>query len=279
MQGGGIMRSTDAGVTWSNTRFSHSSHTVLFHPTDGSKAVAAISEGDPIFEIPRHSALYSTNGGVSWSASTLNNLPAGFSRIELSFAPSSPNIVYASVDNVDGGKLWRSTDGGMTYVKVTTSGATGVSTYNNALWVSPTDANLVAAGGATLYRSTDGGATLSSIASGGTLSQEAHVDMHLLVSDPGFDGAANKRVHVCNDGGVFRTDDITTVSHGSGWISLNSGYQTTQYYGAAGHAGTGLIVGGTQDNGTLTNQLASSDAILMAGGDGGFCAIDPTDDT
>ena len=278
MQFGGIMRSTNGGATWSNPKVAYTAHQVMFHPTDSNKAVAAIAEGDPHFEIPRTSALYSTNGGATWNASNLNNLAFGFSRIELAYARSAPSIVYASVDSSDGGKVWRSTNGGMTYTKVTTTGATGVGTYTNALWVSPTNPNLIAVGDGALYRSADGGATLTEIAYGGTLEQEAHADMHFLIADPGFDGTANKRVYVCTDGGVFRTDDITTAAHGSGWISLNAGYQTTQYYGAAGHGGTGFVIGGTQDNGTLISPQGNMNASLMSSGDGGFCAVDPSDD-
>jgi hypothetical protein len=156
---------------------------------------------------------------------------------------------------------------------------TGVALYSNALWVSPTNPNLLAVGGGTLYRSTDGGASFSAIAAGGPLAQEAHVDMHFVVADPGFDGTTNKRVYVCSDGGVFRTDDILTVSGGGGWTSLNNGYQTTQYYGAAGHGGTGFIIGGTQDNATLRSFPGDLNAGLTFGGDGGFCAVDPNDDS
>jgi hypothetical protein len=279
VQPGGIMRSTDGGVTWGAARSGFTSHQVAFHPTDNNKAIAAVSDGDPMIEILHHSALYSTDAGATWHPSNLSDLPFGWARLELAYSRSTPNIVYASVDSGDGGKIWRSTDGGVSYTKMTTSGQTGVNTYNNALWVSPADPNLIVVGGAALFRSTDGGVSINQIAYGGALEQQPHADMHLVISDPQFDGVTNKRVYVCNDGGIFKTDDVLTATGSSGWQSLNSTYQTTQYYGAAGHGVTSLIIGGTQDNGTLRSPIGSLNASVTIGGDGGFCAVDPNDDS
>src|SRR5205823_3505288 len=66
-------------------------------------------------------------------------------------------------------------------------------------------------------------------------------------------------------------------STGDGWLNRDAGYRTTQFYGAAGHGPSGLLIGGTQDNGTLRLTASSTQATLMFGGDGGFCAVDPTD--
>jgi hypothetical protein len=103
------------------------------------------------------------------------------------------------------------------------------------------------------------------------------VDNHFITHDPGFDGVGNTRVYVCTDGGVWRTDDIYTASTTAGWEKLDLSYRTTQFYGAAGDGPSGLILGGTQDNGTLRLTGGSDQAHLMFGGDGGFCAIDWTD--
>lgn len=79
---------------------------------------------------------------------------------------------------------------------------------------------------------------------------------------------------------MFRANDITTANKfgTGGWEYLEITYQTTQYYGAAGNGTTGLIYGGTQDNGTLRLLPSSQNANLPYGGDGGFSAVDPTDD-
>jgi hypothetical protein len=120
--------------------------------------------------------------------------------------------------------------------------------------------------------------TSTQISSGYLLTDQPHPDEHCIVPDPGFNGTSNKKVYVCNDGGIFRTDDITTAGTSSGWVNLNHGYQTTQYYGAVGNGTTGLIYGGLQDNGSLTLPGTSSTANLTFGGDGGFTVIDSTDE-
>ncbi|HUK89445.1 MAG TPA: hypothetical protein VLZ81_03525, partial [Blastocatellia bacterium] len=286
---GGIQRSTDGGVTWTTTFAADASYEVAFAPGDDTKAVAHIMGIDTN---NYHSALYSTDGGATWQQSSLSHVVGFDSRIELAYAPSNRNIVYASLNTNLGltcglpscagtSGLWRSTDGGQTYSRMGTTGDSGASWYANPLWVSPTDSNFIVTGGGNLYKSTNGGVALQVIGAGYLLTQQPHPDVHFVVSDPGFDGVTNKRVYVCTDGGVFRTDDITTAAacETCGWVSLNAAYQTTQYYGAAGNGLTGLVVGGAQDNGTLASPSSSQTAGLMFGGDGGFCAVDPTDDT
>ena len=58
---------------------------------------------------------------------------------------------------------------------------------------------------------------------------------------------------------------------------MNNNLGITQFYGAAGNASSGVIVGGTQDNGTLryTGDTEKWDEVF--GGDGGWSAADPTD--
>jgi hypothetical protein len=53
----------------------------------------------------------------------------------------------------------------------------------------------------------------------------------------------------------------------------------TQFYAGAGNLRTGTIIGGAQDNGTLryTTAAGSQAWTQMFGGDGGWCAADPTD--
>ena len=59
-----------------------------------------------------------------------------------------------------------------------------------------------------------------------------------------------------NDGGVYhhrRTcapSATTRIPRINGWTELVNTYGVTQFYGGAGNATSGVIVGGTQDNGT-----------------------------
>ncbi len=280
---GGIMRTVNGGNNWSLVRAGDKSLHVAFHPTDSMKAIGEIRE--VINGNISHRAVYSTDGGEEWQDASRDGTEFkltglaylnGSKRIELAYSRSNPNIVYAL--HPEG--IARSTDGGASFTTVNSTSLGGVSVYFNALWVSPTNPNLIVAGGLQLHRSTDGGATFTQITAGNILDEnpvKPHTDQHCVVPHPGYDGSSNKIVYVCNDGGVYRTDDITTASQTNGWLRKYVTYQTTQYYGVAGNAANNLIYGGTQDNGSLrlrSTNLTTAD--LPAGGDGGFAAIDPT---
>ena len=257
--GSGIWRSTDGGTNWTQETFSGVLQ-VAFHPTDSTRAVAGTS----------FNALYSTDGGLTWNSAT--GLPGG--RAEVAYAPSSPTIVYASVDN-NQGEFYRSTDGGQSYSAVNTGNNLlgGQAWYNNVLWVDPTNANTVVIGGTPLWRSTNGGTAFTNITG-------IHADQHVIVAAPGFDGTTNTRVYVGNDGGVFTTANIYTATSSSGWVNLNNNLAITQFLSAAGNASSGVIIGGAQDNGVdrFDGNLADTNSwTFMAGGDGGFTAADQTD--
>jgi hypothetical protein len=264
--GTGIHRSINGGTSWTQV---HATRTldVDFHPSDNLKAIASRANG---------AALYSDDGGVTWLSATVP--PSGL-RVEVAYARSNPLITYASVE-LNSGQLWKSTDGGQTYVLVN-NGNNYLGTqgwYDNALWVDPTDPDVVIVGGIDLWRSTDGGAGLSRISQWFSAPNSAHADHHTVVAHPGFNGTTNTTVFFGNDGGIYRANNVYTVSLTSGWQELNNNLAITQFYGGAGHVGTGTIVGGTQDNGTLRYRTADGPEnwSTMFGGDGGWCASDPT---
>ena len=266
----GLFRTTNGGSSWSQV-YSADMLDVDFDPNDGSKCIGGGRDG---------LAVYSTDGGGSWTAATGLPNPAGSfdGRVELAYAASASATVYASVDDASGA-VYRSTNGGQSYVLRRTGdsylGSQGW--YDNVIWVDPTDADTVIVGGIDLWRSTDGGATFTKISRWYVAPLSAHADHHAIVAHPGFNGVDNTTVFFGNDGGIYRADDVDTVSETSGWTELNNNLGITQFYGAAGNAGTGTIVGGTQDNGTLRYSLAggSEGWSEMYGGDGGFCAADP----
>lgn len=254
--GSGIWRSTDGGQTWSR-RTTERAFDVDFHPTDGSLAVAGRADGR---------ALRSTDGGVSWTATVV---AASATRIELAYARSNPQIVYCTASSTTWEiHVWRSSDGGQTYVPRSVAPISTYSLYNNCLWVDPTNSDNLLYGGVQLYRSTDGGVSRTQSTSG------AHPDYHVVVEDPRFDGVTNRRVFTGNDGGLHTRADWFTGT----WSARNSGLGVTQFYGAAMNPTTGVMVAGAQDNGTsrFTGNPSSWNYNVI-GGDGGFCAADPTD--
>ncbi|MBI3240820.1 MAG: hypothetical protein HYZ49_00800 [Chloroflexi bacterium] len=270
--GSGIWRSADDGANWSLTSFS-TAFDINFDPSNSNKAVAGGSGGQ---------AWYSIDGGASWSAATFSGMSGFPGRVEIAYAPSNPSIVYASV-NRNGGEIWKSTDGGAIYNGVS-SGYSYLGNqgwYDNALWVDPTNANILIVGGIDLWRSTNGGATLSQIsiwycAPPYCNPYSAHADHHVIVQHPSFNGTSNTTVFFGNDGGIYKTANVYTVDDTTGWTELNNNLGITQFYGAAGNPTTGDIIGGTQDNGTLFYSGSQSWG-TTEGGDGGWSAADPVD--
>lgn len=273
---GGIQRSTDGGLTWSVPRWTQGAYDVDFHPTDGARAVAHVIDYDWDNNQWFHAAWYSTDGGATWQASGgLGRVDDFGSRIELAYARSSPNLVYASC-GASGGQIWRSTDGGQNYALRSGANQTQGNWYANSLWVDPANSNVVVTGGYHLFRSTDGGTNWSQISDGYIDTTSPHPDQHGIIAAPGYNGTTNRQAYAVTDGSIYFTNDIRLATPTTGWMRRDLTYRTTQFYGADGHGSSGKIVGGTQDNGTLKLENGSDNAYLTYGGDGGFCAIDDT---
>ncbi len=226
-------------------------------------------------------ALYSTNGGIAW---TLATGLASTGRIEVAYAPSSPNIVYASQDT-NGGTLYMSTDGGITYA-LRNSGTNYLGTqgyYANCIWVDPTSQSNLVVGGLDLWRSTDGGATLMKISDwvaneNNNAMVSVHADHHAIVNEPGFDGVNKTTVYFGNDGGLYCATNIYTATTTAGWLNLDHNLGITQPFGIAANPTTFATIIGSQDTGsTLWTPTHGTSWTIWGLGDGGFCAADPTD--
>lgn len=271
---GGIARSTDGGATWTDVATGEHSFQVVFDPNDGNRAVAHFCATSAL----THGVLTSSDAGATWqpAQSGLTSVAGERARIELCYAKSSPGVVYASVG--DSGTVWRSADHGRNWTQRSSSGtSTGTSYYYNALWVDPTNENVLVIGALHVWRSTNGGQTFTQTTNGYIMTVDPHLDVHSVVADPGYDGVTNRRVYVTTDGGVHVANNIFAAAPGSGWVDLDATMTSTQFYAAAGHGSSDVVVGGTQDNGTLRVVGASRTANLNFGGDGGQVQIDPTD--
>ena len=294
---GGIATSSDGGLTWKQ-RTSNQATDIKFHPTDSTRAIVG----------ELGSVRFSTNRGQSWTSSTFSpaisngGTAATNGRVELAYAPSNPMIVYAAVNN-NNGDIYRSANGGQNFSRVNTGtnfflGGNSINQgwYDNTIWVNPQDPSFVVVGGIDLWRSTDcGRIRLGQVQCNFTQisrwqdapALSVHADQHVIVSPPGFNNNVNnsRGVYFGNDGGIYHAADISTVAQTSGWTSFNANLGITQFYGVAGNANSGVIIGGTQDNSTIiypcigcpANGSTDWSTVISSGGDGGFCAADPTD--
>jgi hypothetical protein len=283
----GLFRSADAHrANWTRV-LSGRIADVKFDPRDNGRAVAGGGGGAG----PGGGAWFTTDGGLTWTAAGHGTAWAG--RVELAYAVKNPDIVYASVQMISGA-IWCSADGGASYQPKGTRALDGSAApylggqgwYGNAIWAGdPTNENLLITGGINLWRSTDGGDTLAEISTWWAHPPSPHADQHAIVAHPSYDGASNRMVFFGSDGGICAARDLQAVGreaqppYQDGWTGLDNSFGVTQFYAGAGNTGSGKVIGGAQDNGTLCfdpGQGTQKWATIF-GGDGGWCASDPTD--
>jgi hypothetical protein len=281
----GIWKSTDGGASWLDTTLGISTTAAFsdlsMDSSNNQTLYAAV--GDP-YGNTANGIYKTTDGGADWTL--LSNFPTGtdtnVGRITIAEAPSSPQVLYASIANVThltdsfGNsflyKMLRSADGGGTWSLLSNTpnfmGAFG--DYNTALAVDPNNSNLVYAGGQaggnTLIASLNAGFTWTDIGAG-VDGHGPHVDHHAMVFD------ASGRLLEGNDGGVWRLDDANFATlH---WTDLNSNLSTIQIEGLAlDPTNPNVAYAGAQDNFVekFTDNLTWN---AVEGGDGGNMLVDP----
>jgi len=302
----GVWKSTDGGLNWTNTTAaagldSSNPYTdLVINPADPQTLYASVGY---IFGAGTNGVYKTTDCGATWAALGGGLPTARVGRISLALAASAPQTLYASIAQIVGSVdnnpadgsllgLYKTTDGGATWVKTAAPDYLGFQGwYDNAIVVSPTNANMVFAGGVVNYSalvyedlralvgSLDGGVTFHDYSVGAHY-LGPHTDLHALTftADGGelLDG---------NDGGVWRLenpsvvpihqDDVGTADLGNlQWTDLNTNLDTTQFVGIALHpTDRQTAYGGSQDNGTekTTGALPWT---TIRDGDGGFTRVD-----
>lgn len=140
----------------------------------------------------------------------------------------------------------------------------------SGLWANPYDEKRLYLGGTAFWVSTNGGNTFTKVSDYNTSNPSAHADHHGFAVKPG-----NKDIiFTLNDGGIYRSE--SNGSNGS-WKFIGKGISNVEFYDfAAAFGSPDLMIGGTQDNGTIkTNGSTEWDAIR--GGDGATVDIDDSD--
>jgi hypothetical protein len=278
----GVYRSTDGGATWVQKLAIVMAMDVIGDPTDPLVAYASFGQlGVP--DDTEAGIWKTTNGGATWTK-LAGGLPAtNFGRTPLAVSADGARI-FAGVSNASTRQvvgMFRSTNDGATWSNVSaTNWASSQAWYDNTIAVSPANSNLVLAGGLDVYRSSTGGSSLGQITSwflgyegdvpaGGPEGPDdyVHADQHWIAFDPSNASV----VYVACDGGIFKSTDA-----GLTWDGKNGGLRTSQFYAGFAFSSTSHALGGLQDNGTLLYSGGDSWNKTF-GGDGGWCAIDPSD--
>jgi hypothetical protein len=307
---GGLLRSTNGGANWSLV-YNRRAVDVKFDPNNANRVLVAEAShcvspaADFTTVLPAGSyptfhgsaVAVSNDGGATFAyPGARTELEASDARVEIAWAKATSGLAVAVLDSNGGvggyGRLFFSTNGGATWSYNSKPGHLGnQGWYDNALWVDPTDSRRVVVGGLDLYRGsgvanwwmTNTPLSWTKVSSWQYAPVSAHADHHAIVEHPAYDGTSNRTVFFGNDGGMYKAVDVTTIAAGvagTGWTNLNNALAITQFYGGAGQTASGYrLVGGTQDNGSLTatSSVPTAPWATYNGGDGGFSAVSPTD--
>jgi photosystem II stability/assembly factor-like uncharacterized protein len=172
-------------------------------------------------------------------------------------------------EGVETGGVYKSTDGGESWQRVNSLNPRPM--YFSVIRVDPVDDKIVWVCGVALYRSNDGGQDFERIPTGGV-----HDDRHAMWIDP-HDG---RHIIIGCDGGFYQSYD--RAEH---WDHLNHLALGQFYHVAVDPRPLYRVYGGLQDNGSWAGPAQSlrgsgpvnEDWIMLGGGDGFVCRVDPTD--
>ncbi|MEQ9401499.1 MAG: hypothetical protein RJQ04_20195 [Longimicrobiales bacterium] len=275
----GLYRTTDGGETWELILEGANEWTgvtdIVMDPRDPDVMYAATYQrlrraysfvgggpGTGIFK--------TTNGGETWRELTRGLPTTDLGRIGLDIARSEPNTLYAIVESNDEAGLYRSDDAGASWRLA--SDIESIPWYFGQIRVDPNDAEVVYHLGVPLQGSVDGGETWDRVDRDGV-----HVDHHALWVNP----ENSDHLILGNDGGLYVTHD-----RGQNW-DFSPNLPISQFYAVGIDMAEPFfgIYGGLQDNSTwggpsrtrASDGIFNSDWFQMAGGDGFYAAVDPTD--
>lgn len=284
----GVYKSTDSGATWALSNGVLMAMDLVIDPSVPNTVYASHGQlGVP--DDTQAGIWRTTDGGTSWTRLGGGLPTTNFGRTALTAYESGagPTVVYAGVSSSTTRQvvgLYRTTNAGATWtLQSSQNWASSQAWYDNVIAVHPTNANLVLCAGLDMWRTTNGGGNLTDVTAwylgydfvvpaGGPEGPPdyIHADSHAIVFDP----VDPSIVYVGTDGGVFRSTDS-----GVTWDGRNGGLVTTQFYAgfANGYTTQDLALGGLQDNGTI-KYLGTPSWSKVFGGDGGWCAIDPSNE-
>lgn len=298
----GVFRSRDGGRTWEKVLYISDQTGVIDVEMDPRHPQTLYASAWQMPGGPESGLYKSIDGGTNWTKLT-KGLPAGtFGRSHIAIAPANARVLYTFLDNQQpqkgpggretvGGEVYRSSDGGDSWVKANTEDLYPVFTVFGwkfcDVQVSPDNENEIYILGNRAYHSTDGGKTYQRVGEvirrvHNTEGTALHLDQHALWIDP----ANPNRLILGNDGGVFQSYD-----RGHTWLHFNALPIGQFLYAGFDNKDPYTIFAGAQDNGSLyapstyrpDDAHAENDGWRhvwldqWTGGDASYTLPDPTD--
>jgi len=227
--GYGMWKTMDAGKTWEQIGLENSRHIgrIRVHPKNPDLVYAAVM-GDLYKSSEERGVYRSKDGGKNWEKILFANDDAG--AVDLVMDPNNPRVLFASTWRIrrtpyslesggEGSDIWKSTDGGDTWKKISENEGLPKGTRGIVgLAVSPANSNRVWAlieheeGG--VYRSDDGGEKWTKLNDSRALRQRAwyYTRIYADTQDEDVVYVMNVRYHKSTDGG--RTFEPSVAPHG-----------------------------------------------------------------
>lgn len=284
---GKIFKSIDGGNNWSLLASTNSAGLdIKIDPNNSDNILVGC--GDNLYR--------STNATNSIQNITFTSItggpnqmpqPINGQRIEICYAPSVVDMIYASFNNSGSGSLYRSIDGGDTWTLRSTLASHTALWYANTLWVDPFLSTVLVWGSIDLYKSIDGGVNFTILSDwrddiggsvpsdpdGDGINNSAHADHHVFIEASDYHPTNNPKIYNGNDGGIYSSDDFSTLTQNSGWTSLVNNLAITQFYGGAISDDGTLIGGGAQDNSYCVSNDSGTSWVQPTTGDGAYFQI------
>ncbi len=237
--GKGVYKSTDAGKTWTHIGLEKVGNIggVEIHPNNPDIVfVAAI--GNPFKPTPDRGLYRTRDGGKSWEKVLFVSDSTG--AVDVEFQPGNPDVVYASmwraerkpwtiISGAREGGLYKSTDGGTTWKKLT-NGLPNELIGKSNIAVTPGAPNTVyavveAKPGSGLYRSDDAGESWTLASNYGPMLTRPFYYTNIAVhpKDPNTVWVMSEGFYKTTDGGkTWRSQNIPHGDNHDLWINPNA---------------------------------------------------------
>ncbi|MDQ6823164.1 MAG: hypothetical protein M3Z07_01495 [Candidatus Eremiobacteraeota bacterium] len=237
--GDGIYKTADGGKTWKNVGLGGTRHIsrILIDPKNPNHVIVG-ALGDVFGDSTDRGVYVTDDGGTTWSKTLYLGPMSGAS--DLAMDTQNPNVVYAGMwqfrrqpwTTQSGGPddgLYRSSDGGRTWTKLTGHGLPSGITGRIGLAVAPSDGNrvyaLIESSEGILWRSDDGGANWTMTSNDTIVDQRPFYFSHIAVDskDPNKVYAVSFELALSRDGGkTFKAiaQDVHVDYHAI-WIAPN----------------------------------------------------------